>query len=165
MEVDFDVRMDVPTLFDYLFRHTYTGIEGIAGISIGLIAAGLFIVTKQWMYLIAAVIVFCYPPLTLLFQAMRQIRTNPAFKDVIHYHLGEEGVAVSQGTNSQTMHWERMHKAVETGKSIILYTGPVNASIFPKKDLGEKESALRKTIALYLEPGKNKLKKDAASDS
>ena len=44
--------------------------------------------------------------------------------------------------------------AVSTGKSLILYTDKIHASIFPRKDLGEKQSAVIAMISSHMEPGK-----------
>ena len=49
-------------------------------------------------------------------------------------------------------------KQKATGKSIILYTSAVNASIFPRADLKEKEVAVIEMISKHLPPTKVKIK-------
>ncbi len=158
MELDFDVRINVGVLFDYLMRHTYTSLQGIVGVVIGILALAYYFWSFDLMYLLIGLVVLLYLPITLLMKAVAQARTNPAFKDVIHYHLDAEGITVSQGELKQTMFWDRMVKVVATSKSIILYTSPVNASIFPKKDLGDKEGQLLLVLKEYLPPEKLKIK-------
>ena len=51
-----------------------------------------------------------------------------------------------------------MTKATSTGKSIILYTSPVNASIFPRADLKEKEVAVIEMISTHMPPKKVKIR-------
>jgi hypothetical protein len=51
-----------------------------------------------------------------------------------------------------------MYRAVSTPKSIILYTSPVNASIFPKKDLGDKAMGVTQIISTHMAPKKVKIR-------
>ena len=51
-----------------------------------------------------------------------------------------------------------MQKAVSTGKSIIVYTSKTTASIFPKKDLGDKKDAIIKMISTHMPPNKVKIR-------
>lgn len=43
--------------------------------------------------------------------------------------MTEEGVEVSQKETQQFQKWEDMYRAVSTGKSLILYTDKIHASI------------------------------------
>ena len=47
---------------------------------------------------------------------------------------------------------ENMHQAVATGKSIIIYTSKVNASIFPRADLAENTVTVIELICRYMDP-------------
>ncbi len=78
----------------------------------------------------------------------------PVFTEPLHYKMTEEGVEVSQKETQQFQKWEDMYRAVSTGKSLILYTDKIHASIFPRKDLGEKQSAVIAMISSHMEPGK-----------
>ena len=53
-------------------------------------------------------------------------------------------------------HWENMHQAVATGKSIIIYTSKVNASIFPRADLAENTVTVIELICRYMGSEKGK---------
>ena len=83
---------------------------------------------------------------------------TPAFKHPLHYHMTADGVEISQGEAREFQEWKNMVKATSTGKSIILYTSSVNASVFPRKDLGEKEVAVIEMICQHMEPKKIKIK-------
>ena len=72
--------------------------------------------------------------------------------------MTEEGVEVSQKGEVQSQKWEDMYRAVSTPKSIILYTSPVNASIFPKKDLGDKAMGVTQIISTHMAPKKVKIR-------
>lgn len=158
MEIRFDVRMTSGDLFDYMLHHTYTGASGL----IGAVAGALMVVAGASgagvLCLIAGLVILGYLPVTLFFKSKQQFLSNKAFKSPLHYKLTEEGIEVSQGEESQSQKWEDMYKAVSTVKSLIVYTTPVNATIFPKRDLGEQTSAVIKMISTHMPPKKVKIR-------
>ena len=110
------------------------------------------------LYLIFGVVVLVYLPWTLFIRSKKQYLANPAFKESLHYTFNEEGMTVSQKDTSGQIAWENLYKAVSTPKSIVIYTSPVNASIFPKKDLGEHKAALIEVISTHMPPKKVKIR-------
>ena len=72
--------------------------------------------------------------------------------------IKEEGIEVSQDDIVELQSWKDMQKAVSTGKSIIVYTSKTTASIFPKKDLGDKKDAIIKMISTHMPPNKVKIR-------
>ena len=70
----------------------------------------------------------------------------------------DEGLEVSQGEETQSQKWEDIHKAISTTKSIIVYTTAVNASIFPRRELGDKEQGVIKMISTHMPPKKVKIR-------
>jgi hypothetical protein len=72
--------------------------------------------------------------------------------------MTDEGICVSQGETKENQSWGDCVKAVSTGKSIILYTSRTTASIFPKKDLGEKKDPLIQMISTHMPPKKVKIR-------
>ena len=80
------------------------------------------------------------------------------FKKPLHYKLTEEGIEVSQGEEVQSQKWEDLYKAISTTRSLIVYTSRVNATIFPKRDLGEKASAVIEIISTHMPPKKVKIR-------
>ena len=105
------------------------------------------------IYVIFCAVVLLYQPVSLWLRAQKQALL-PVFKEPLHYKMTEEGVEVSQKETQQFQKWEDMYRAVSTGKSLILYTDKIHASIFPRKDLGEKQSAVIAMISSHMEPGK-----------
>ena len=49
-------------------------------------------------------------------------------------------------------------KAVSTSKSIIVYTSAINATIFPKRELGDQKAALIQIISTHMPPSKVRIK-------
>jgi len=99
-----------------------------------------------------------YLPWTLFIRSRKQALDNPVFQQPLHYVLDEEGITISQGETSTHQAWENMVKAVSTGKSIIVYTTRVNATIFPKNQLGDKKEAVIEIISTHMSPKKVKIR-------
>lgn len=158
MEMEFDVKVTVDVLYDYLLFHTYTSFSGMLGTLVGVMLVMGFVSTRYVIYLIAGVALIAYLPGALFLRAMQQVQNTPAFKQPLHYRMTDEGVCVSQGESEEQQSWDSCVKAVSTGRSIILYTSRTTASIFPKKDLGDKKDALIQMISTHMPPKKVKIR-------
>jgi hypothetical protein len=51
-----------------------------------------------------------------------------------------------------------VHKAVCTGKNLIVYTSKNTASLFPRADLGDQEVAVIEMISTHVDPKKVNLR-------
>lgn len=153
-----DVHMNASVLYDYMLRHTYNGLTGPIATIIGGMLLFFFFRGAGIIYLIAGIVVIAYLPWNLFLSAKRQALNNEAFKKPLHYSFTKDGVYVSQGDTVEMQTWEKMHKAVSTGKSVILYTSKVNASIFPRKDLGNDATVLLEIFCKHMDPEKIKFK-------
>ena len=158
MELEFDVNMNSKVLYDYMLHHTYSSFQGVLGTAVGALMLVGFVTTGYVIWCIAGVVLLLYLPWSLFLKSKQQMVNTPAFKKPLHYRLLEEGVEISQGEMKEFQAWKDMVKATSTGKSIILYTSAVNASIFPRNDLGEKEMAVIEMICKHMEPKKIKIK-------
>lgn len=156
--LELDIKINAGDLYDYMLRHTYNSASGILGSCFGAMLVVLAVGTGQWLYLVFGLIMLLYLPWTLFIKSRKQVLMNPSFQEPLHYSLTEEGVTISQGEESMTYQWQEMHKAVSTGRSIILYTSPVNATIFPRKQLGENMMPVTEMICTHVAPAKVKIK-------
>lgn len=154
MEVEFDVKITRGAMYDYMMYHSYSKISGILSAVAGVIGLMGFLSSHEVIYLIAALLLILYLPWTLFLRAEKQVKGNKAFEEPLHYKLTEEGIEVSQRGQVQQQKWEDVVKAVSSFSSIIVYTGPVNASIFPKKDLGDKKGKVIEIISTHMPPKK-----------
>ncbi len=152
MEVEFDVKITPGVLYDYMLYHTYTSASGLIGAVTGALLVVAFFMGSGVLCLIAGIVILAYLPWTLFVKSRQQYLANSAFKESLHYRLTEEGMEVSQKGEAQSQKWEEMHKAVSTPRSLIIYTSPVNASIFPRKDLGEKAPLVIEIISTHMSP-------------
>ena len=115
-------------------------------------------VTGYVIWLIAGIVLLAYLPWSLFLKSKQQMLSTAAFQNPLHYRMTEEGVEISQGEAKEFQKWEHMWKATSTGKSIILYTSPVNACIFPRADLKGNEVAVIEMISKHMPVNKVKIK-------
>lgn len=153
-----DVHMDASVLYDYMLRHTYTGMQGLVATLLGVMCILFFAQGAGVIYLIAGVIIIVYLPWNLFLSAKRQALGNEAFKKPLHYAFTEDGIYVSQGESMEMQRWDAMYQAVATSKSIIVYTSKVNASVFPRRDLGDDTAVLIGIICRHMNPKKVKIR-------
>ncbi len=151
MSVEFDVKMTTGKMYDYMLRHTFTSFAGIVGEFLGFMLVAGFFVTKQWLYLIAGVVCVFYQPVALYVRAKRQVEKNEVFAAPLHYTINDEGISVKAGENSDSLTWDKMYRAVSTTRSVILYTGRINACIFPKEDMGDKKDDVIRPISTHMD--------------
>lgn len=153
-----DVSIKASDLYDYLLAHSYNSVSGVLGSTLGAVMIIVAILKHQWIYLICGIILLLYLPWTLFIKSRQQALSNPVFKKPLHYVLDDTGITISQGETSQHQAWADMHKATSTGKSIILYTTKVNATIFPKRDLMDKKVQVIEMISSHMPPSKVKIR-------
>lgn len=156
--IELDVKIGAGDLYDYLLMHNYNSPAGIMGSTLGAVMIVSAFMTRYWILLVGGIFLLLYLPWTLFIKSRQQALKNPVFQKPLHYVLDEEGIRISQGEESAAQSWEDMVKAVSTGKSIILYTSRVNATIFPKAQLGEQKEALIEMISTHMPPSRVKIR-------
>lgn len=156
--LEFDVNIDSKVLYDYLLKHTYSGMQGILSTIVGVLMIMMFLSGEGILYLIFGIVVIVYIPFSLFMSANRQALQVEAFCKPLHYRMLEDGIEVSQDDIVELQVWEDMVKAISTGKSIIVYTSKFKAAIFPRKDLGNHASDAIEIISTHMDPKKVKIK-------
>lgn len=156
--VELDIKITAGDLYDFLLMHSYTKASGIMGSALGALMIIVALVQKQWIFLIGGVVLLLYLPWVLFIKSRQQVLNTPAFKEPLHYILDENGITISQGDATTTQSWDDMVKAVSTGRSIIVYTSRVNATIFPKSQLQDKKAAVIEVISTHMPPKKVKIR-------
>ena len=153
-----DVHMDTAALYDYMLRHTYTSPFGLVATALGCMSILFFLKGAGALYLIIGIVMIVYLPWNLFLSARKQALTNEAFQKPLHYTFSEEAVYVSQDDRVERQAWEDMYKAVSTNRSIVLYTARNNASVFPRKDLGDNVSTVISIISTHMPPKKVRIR-------
>jgi hypothetical protein len=158
MELEFQTKMTVNILYDYMLQHTYNSPAGILGSGVGGVFVVAFFGTQNFLYLLAGLVLLLYLPCSLYIRSLKQIQSTPAFQAPLIYRISEEGIQVSQGEQSQLQGWEDMYKAVSTKNSIIIYHSKINAWIFPRKDMGALAPRVIEMISTHMPAGKVKIR-------
>lgn len=156
--IELDVKIEAGDLYDYMLMHTYSSASGVLGSTVGALLILLAIGTQRWAFIVLGIILLLYLPWTLFIKSRRQVLTNPSFQKPLHYVLDDAGITISQGEDSVQYPWEELYKAVSTGRSIIVYTSRVNATIFPKKQMEDKRSSVIEMISTHMQPNKVKIR-------
>ena len=60
--VELDIKIGAGDLYDYMLMHSYNSVGGIMGTGIGAVAIIVAFSTKQWIFLIAGIILLLYLP-------------------------------------------------------------------------------------------------------
>lgn len=152
------IKIEAGDLYDYMLMHSYNSPAGILGSAFGAVLVIFALATQQWMFIVLGAVMLLYLPWTLFIRSRKQILANPSFQEPLQYTLDEEGLTISQGDEEGKMVWEDMYKAVSTGRSIILYTSRINATIFPKRQLGDQKMAVIEMISTHMPPAKVKIR-------
>ncbi|MCI9191182.1 MAG: YcxB family protein [Lachnospiraceae bacterium] len=158
MMLELTIKIEAGDLYDYMLMHSYNSPAGLIGSAFGALLIVFAFATRQWIFIVLGLVMLLYLPWTLFIKSRSQILSNPSFQEPLKYILDEEGLTVSQGEAWEKMAWEDMHKAVSTGRSIILYTSRVNATLFPKRLLGDKKAAVIEIISTHMPPAKVKIR-------
>ena len=155
---EIDVQIKASDLYDYSLRHSYTSLGGLLSTIVGvLMIYAYFAKNASPLYLIFGLIVVFYIPINL-FLMSRQQAMQETFQKPLHYAFYENGMEVSQDDLKEMIGWDYIVKAVETSKSIIVYTGKNRASIFPRRDLQPDATALIRVLSTHVDPKKMKIK-------
>ncbi len=158
MEVRLTVKIQAGDIYDYMLYHQYTSPAGLIGSAVGALLVVAFFMNRQLIFLVAGVIILLYLPWTLFLKSRQQALTNPAFAQELEYILNDEGLSVRQGEAEETQSWENMYRAVSTGRSIIVYTSPINATIIPKRCMVDSKMDVIRVISTHMPPKKVKIR-------
>lgn len=156
--LELTVKIEAGDLYDYMLMHSYNSPAGLVGSAFGALLVVFAFATKQWVFIVLGLVMLLYLPWTLFIKSRSQILGNPSFQEPLRYILDEEGLTVAQGDAREKMAWEDMYKAVSTGRSIIVYTSRVNATIFPKRQIGDRKTAVIEMISTHMPPAKVKIR-------
>ena len=148
--IELDVKIGAKDLYDSMLRHSYSSPAGIIGNCFGALLIVFAAMTGQGLYLVFGLIILSYLPCTLAFRSKQQVLSNPSFQQPLHYVVDHAGITISQGEDSVQYLWEDLYKVVSTGRSIIVYTSKINATIFPRKQMGDKCVSVIEMIYVHM---------------
>lgn len=147
MTVKFNVKLSSEDMYRFNMYHAYTSMQGILSLVMGIfvivviaLSESLHDIRHALPYLLIALIFLLYVPLTLCIRSKRQIHMSDALKDVLHFEMREDGIAVTTDheTEEAVLPWDMIYKAVTTKHNLLIYSNRVNAYIIPKAQATEE---------------------------
>lgn len=156
--LELDVKIEAKDLYDYMVAHTYSKPMNILASCFGGVLVVMGVMNSRLIFVIGGIALLLYLPWTLFLKSRQQAINNPVFKEPLHYVLDDNGITISQGDQTQSQEWGNMYKAISTSKSIIVYTSPVNATIFPRRVLGDDVARCIQIISTHMPPAKVKIR-------
>ena len=156
--LELDVKIEAKDLYDYMVAHTYSKPINILASCFGALMVVVGVMTGYWYSIIGGVVLLVYLPWSLFLRSRQQAVNNPTFKETLHYVLDDKGITISLGEQTQSQEWENMYKAISTNKSIIVYTSPVNATIFPRRAMGQETAKYIEMICTHMPPARVKIR-------
>lgn len=156
--IECDVKIGKADLYDYNLKYTYSQFINILAEIIGVLAVAYGIYSANYPLAVIGAVVVVYLPITLWMRSAQVAALSPAFKEPLHYRLDDEGLTISQGENEETIKWENCVKAVSTTRSVLVFTSRTTATIFPRKQLGDKIPLVIQCISRNMSPDKVNIK-------
>ena len=151
--------MNTSVLYDYMLRHTYTSPRGLISYDHWRICHSLcnekcrrFISDRRYCdHFISAVESLFKCPKGRRLQ-MRHLKSR------FIIYLQKKAFMFRRGIRWKCSTGRICIRLLQPGKSIIIYTSKVNASIFPRADLAENTVTVIELICRYMDPKKVKIR-------
>ena len=166
MEVSFDVQLQPKDLFRFNMYQTYTGMQGVLSIVLGILGfvmAGLSVgkaeIPYTIMYIVVGLIFLFYIPVSLWLRSKHTLKANAVLAGKLHYEVSEKGIHVVQGKETGDLPWDAVYKLVSNKHQILIYTTRVNAYVVPREQIGDQYDGFCQVAGKVLEPFRLKLKK------
>lgn len=144
--VTFDVKITGKDMFDYNMYHNYRHFQGIISFILGVVMLVISVLSYRAGAQLSYVLITGFlglwftiiTPVRIWVKSYQQVALTPSFKKPITYTLSEKEMVIAQDGVEGVLQLEQVIKAVDTGKSIVLYVSNVRAYIFPKRELSDK---------------------------
>ena len=159
MPIEFDITLTAGDMYRFNLYQTYSGFQGWSAIvvSIASFAAawmtfGDIEVIYTILYTAFGFIFLFYVPISLYIRSKNSLRASEVLSRPLHYAVGENGFAVSQGEESALLAWEQIYKIAATRTNVLVYSTRRNAYVIPRGQLGDRYDALL-ALAVQKLPG------------
>lgn len=145
MQTEFKVNITVKDLYGFLINNTYRKLTGVIWIifSIAVIIVAIYTwgdvkLANSILLIVMALLYTVVNPILLYLKAKAQLKNNDYFKNELAYKTDATGITVSQGTESTTIKWNEMWKAVKYGGIVVVYVTNIRAFILPVRCIGDQ---------------------------
>ncbi len=145
MQTEFKVNITVKDMFCFQMNNTYRKLTGIIWIIFSIVVIGVVIYTWGDVKILNSILLIAVAslytvvnPILLYLRAKAQVKNNDYFNNELSYKTDSNGIIVSQGTESTTIKWNEMWKAVKYGDIVVVYVTTIRAFILPIRCIGEQ---------------------------
>jgi hypothetical protein len=164
--IELDVNMTFEDMYRFNLYHVYHGSQGILSIVLALMLVAISLMTwgdvnvvYNVLYLLAAVVLVLYVPLSLRSRVKKQMKTNEAYQHPVHYTFDETGVTTSVGEQQASIPWKQLYKIVSTKRMVLIYGGRIRANVVPRDQMGDTYDAVYELAKAQMESYRFKMKK------
>lgn len=145
MQTEFKVNITVKDIFSFLINNTYRKLTGVIWIvfSIAVLVIAIYTwgdvkIANSILLIVMSLLYTVVNPIMLYLKAKAQVKNNDYFNDELIYRTNSKGITVCQGTESTTVKWDEMWKAVKYGGIVVVYVTTIRAFILPIRCIGEQ---------------------------
>lgn len=149
MTIEFDITLTPRDMYRFNMYQTYSGFHGWFSIVVSVLIFVVAYTTRARvetvytvLYVLFGVLFLVYLPVTLLLRSKHSIATSEVLSRPLHYAVGEEGFAVTQGEEGARLPWNQIYKMVATKSNVLVYSNRINAYVIPREQLGDKYEEL-----------------------
>ena len=158
MSAEFDIQINAKDLYRFNMRQAYTSSQGPISIVIAILTFVMAGVTFSKgsigygiLYVGIGILFLAYIPVTLLTRSKSTMKKNAVLSGVLHYHVSDEGIAVSQGEEQGLLEWNMIYKLITTNRYVLIYSNRVSAYIIPREQVAEQYEAFSEIAHKNLE--------------
>lgn len=145
MPVKVEVKMDVPSMTEFMVYHIYSSGIGIASMVLGVLNVGLtvtFAMKKQYLYMalffaFAFIILGIFPGL-IRKRVAKQMEHSRRLNIPVTYAFDEYGIETTTPDDSGKASWGKFKKAVSRKGIIILYDHAKQTIILPVNQIEQE---------------------------
>ena len=145
MQTEFKVNITVKDMFCFQMNNTYRKLTGIIWIIFSIVVIGVVIYTwgdvkilNSILLIVVASLYTIVNPILIYLRSKAQIKNNDYFNNELTYRTDSKGITVSQGSESTSIKWDEMWKAVKYGEIVVVYVTTIRVFILPIRCIGEQ---------------------------
>ena len=125
-EIKINVNMKVKNMYEFLMRHAYVSLVGVASLAFSIVSFIYLCVnfsnlkSSQVVVLIITSLLFTViNPIWIYVNAGKQVKLNPTYNAELTYEISENGVKVVQNEQELMVEWNEVQKIIETKNNVI----------------------------------------------
>lgn len=156
MSVKTEVTLDVETMSEFMLYHIYSSGAGMMVLALGALNAGLtaaFFTRGEPLlgavFLVFALLLFLGVPYSVR-RRVKAKKDSRRLTEPVGYLFTQDGVDIAAAEQEGSVPWNKLVKAVERKRILVLYDQKKHAIILPIAQLGEQYGAVKEIIREHM---------------